>query len=772
MTQTLRGTAVPTELRTFVGRRHEIALLRQRLAGARLVTVVGQGGVGKTRIAGEVARDRRRAFADGVWWCELASTSDSSQLVDLVASRLQIAAGTVDELADQLRSWAALIVLDNCEHLADCCAELAAVVLSRCPEVRFLTTSRQPLEVPGESVFPLGSLTVPARGEDTHAAPADALTLFVERAQQLVPEFTAAAHAQTIGEICMRLDGLPLAIELAAAWLPVLSPPAILARLNEPLRLLTRGSPVDPARHRTLHDSIAWSYELCTDDERRMWRYLSAFAGGFGVEAAEYIAGQLDLAPGRGLDLLAGLVRKSILAHREVDGLDWFYLHLALRDFGLAALAAEDERRRADQILLAFYLDFFERARADWYSPRQPQWLTRFAHERPNVRQALEYTLTTGEHPEAAFGLTTLAFPFWHAQGRSDELRRWLARAIELTTGDDEARMIAELIYAFTLRLRGDADVGRAHVEAVRARSAGASPRTLAAIDLATAVFLPEGPESISLHESFLAYGKTDAFALATTAAPARLALIYDRCLPDAERTRLCIETVIAASESTGEQFERAFLMFGLGANAVLRGDVDRAIELSRESLRLSAEFRPRVQTAHAVETIAVASQQRGDVAYAATLLGVADGLWHLLDRQATWVPQPTADPTTIHAALEVALGAQEFARLRAVGRQMPEADGIRFALAPSATASAGAHRGEVPPVRDGGHHELLTARELEVAKLVAGGLTDREIATQLVISPRTAQGHVQKSLVKLGMTSRTQLALWVADIPRGAAPI
>jgi non-specific serine/threonine protein kinase len=685
-----------------------------------------------------------------------------------MAGHLRVQASSAAALGERIREWKALVILDNCEHLAEDCARLAGTLLDRAPEVRILATSRQPLRVPGEVVFSLAPLSLPtARSHSTHD-PSDAVTLFIDRAERFVPGYDCGPHLATIGEICIRLDGLPLAIELAAAWLPVLSPPAILHRLGQPLELLTQGSPVDVDRHRTLSASISWSYNLCTPDERTLWRHLSSFLGGFGLEEAEFVASLVGVSRERCLDGLAGLARKSVIARQEVDGIDWFRMLVALRDFGLAMLDIEDERRDAYRYLLAFNLDFVQRAAADWYSPRQAEWLARCLRAMPNVRQALEFALTEGNTPEAVFGLTTpLWRGCWLAQGRMDELRRWLERAITSTSVDDEPRLMAVALHAYaTGMVGGGLSTAGPLFDAVRVRAdrVGAV-RVVALVDVGIATLLPNQQEAIPAYESFLAFAENDPQALALSGVPVRLALLYDR-VGDAERASRLISQIVSFSEDCGERFERSYLMFGLGANALGRGDLGLALDASRDHLRLAEGMTLNMQTAHAVETIAAASQLRGEAGYAATLLGVADRMWHTLGTDATAFPQPTADRPGTEGALLKALGSGDFQRDHDRGRELSLEDGIQLAIDPGRSPAQ-----RTVPSTDRARSEAdrspggsLTAREVEVARLVAQGLSDRAIASRLVISPRTAQGHVQKALVKLGLTSRTELALWFTE--------
>src|SRR5215831_2521767 len=313
---------LPAELTSFVGRRGELAEVRRLLASSRLVTLTGVGGVGKTRLALRAAAELRRAFRDGVWLVRLDQLREEALVAEAVAGALglQDRAGYAPAaaLAEYLAGRQLLLVLDNCEHLVDAVAELADLLLRTAAGLRVLATSREALTIDGESVLAVPPLPVPPPGRRLTAAELTrfpAVGLFAERAAQVVPGFAVTeANAAAVAGICARLDGLPLAIELAAARLPVLSAEQIDERLGDRLGLLTAGGRARPARQQTLRASIEWSWELCTRAERLLWARCSVFAGGFELDAAEGICAGRLLAAGDVLELLAALAGKSILA--------------------------------------------------------------------------------------------------------------------------------------------------------------------------------------------------------------------------------------------------------------------------------------------------------------------------------------------------------------------------------------------------------------------------------------------------------------------------
>jgi non-specific serine/threonine protein kinase len=310
---------LPADLTSFVGRREELAELKKLLTRYRHVTLTGIGGVGKTRLALRAAADAAEDFADGVRLVELGEVRDGALLVDVLVAGLGLRSDAampgIDVLVDFLRPRTMLLVLDNCEQIVDATAKLAETVLRGCPDLRILATSRESLGIAGEAVLPLSPLAVPDDPEPTLGGLRgyDAVALFVERAEASVPGFQLTeANRSAVVQICARLDGLPLAIELAAARLKTMSPEQILDRLADRYALLTRGSRRAPTRQQTLRFSVAWSYDLCTPDEQQLWRRLSVFAGSLELEAAEDICGD-ESAPQDVVELLSSLVDKSIL---------------------------------------------------------------------------------------------------------------------------------------------------------------------------------------------------------------------------------------------------------------------------------------------------------------------------------------------------------------------------------------------------------------------------------------------------------------------------
>src|SRR5829696_8030096 len=453
---------LPQDLTSFIGRRTELGEVKRLLSSSRLVTLTGFGGVGKTRLALRAATEALEQFPDGGWLVELGELRDGSLLVDVVAAgvglRDQSATPLRDVLIEFLSTRRLLLVLDNCEQVVDAVAKLSETLLRACPQVRILATSREALAIGGESVLRLAPLAVPEADQDPTISGMpgyDAVALFAERAVAAVPGFELTENNKaTVAKICSRLDGLPLAIELAAARLRAMSPEQILERLVDRYALLTRGSRGAPPRQQTLGWSVGWSYDLCTPAEQQLWGRLSVFAGSFKIEAAEDICGG-DVGPEDVDDLLTALVDKSILIRAESTGPVSFRLLETLRDYGREKIKATSEYPELRRRHLDWYQRLARDAADEWFSARQIEWIKRLDQEMPNLREAVEFSMANS--PEAAAGMAAELSPFWIAHGLVGEGRRWLDQALARTPPEPTYERVEAIYYASVLAsLQGD----------------------------------------------------------------------------------------------------------------------------------------------------------------------------------------------------------------------------------------------------------------------------------------------------------------------------
>ena len=759
---------LPLELTSFVGRRTELAEVKNLLAVSRLVTLTGIGGVGKTRLALRVASNVQRDFADGVWLVELGELHDESLVVGAVAAELGVRDQSSRPLTEILMEFLAtrrlLLVLDNCEQVIDAVAGLAEMLLRMCPQLRILTTSREPLGIGGESVVRVSPLAVPDpdREPSLRGLPRyDALTLFAERAAAAVHDFEITEENKaTVARICQRLEGLPLAIELAAARLRAMSAEQILQRLDDRYMLLTSRSRGAPTRQQTLRWSIDWSYDLCKPLEQKLWGRLSVFAGSFELDAVEEICG-VDLTLEELLDALGSLVDKSILIREEWDAVVHLRLLETLRDYGREKANAAGEY----EVLRRRHRDWYQQLALDaatgWISPRQFEFIDRFDRERPNLREALEYCIADNEGGAAAgLRMATALNHFSLARGLYTESRHWLDCFLALDTGKPTAERI-RAIHADSLltAIQGDLLAATALLEEGRALAEQtADPLAHALLDHADgelALFHDDLPLAAShLEDAFEAYealdGQIDLFL--KVGILHLLGLVYE-LLGETEKPIGYYEKALAISKSQGETVYQSYTLWAMGVAVWRQGDQDRAVALLGQALQLTAQVNDPLTCASCLEVLAWIAAAEPNPRRTAVLMGAAEELGHSVGSVTIVFPTLLRFHDEYEATTRRALGEKAFGTARRHGRLMRMDDAVAFAL------------GRKPPdTTPTGPSVVLTKREREVAELVAQGLTNKQIAAQLVISLRTAQGHVEHILTKLGFTSRAQIAAWVVE--------
>jgi predicted ATPase/class 3 adenylate cyclase len=432
-------TNLPAQRTSFVGRERQVARVKELLRGPGLLTLTGPGGSGKTRLALQAAAELLDEYRDGVFLVELASITDPrlvpSTIADAIGARAEGVRPALDTLKDHVRDREMLLVLDNFEQVSEG-APVTADLLTASPRMRILVTSREPLHVTGEQELAVPPLDLPASGEAP--SPEDltryeAVALFVQRARAVDPAFQLTeANAGAVAELCLRLDGLPLAIELAASRIKLLSPRAILERMERPLDLLT-GGPVDlPARQRTLREAIAWSYDLLDEIERELFRRLSVFAGGWTLETAQAVANPYTELRREALEVLGSLVDQS-LALRMPTSTETvrFRMLETIREFGLERLEAAEEAEATRDRHASFFLELAEAAEPHLRGVEQKRWLDRLEVEHDNIRAAIRRAIDAG-HDEVALRLVGALWRFWHLHGHLDEGRRWAEEVLSL----------------------------------------------------------------------------------------------------------------------------------------------------------------------------------------------------------------------------------------------------------------------------------------------------------------------------------------------------
>ncbi|MFC7448078.1 protein kinase domain-containing protein [Rhodococcus daqingensis] len=755
---------LPVELSTFVGRRTELTEARRLLASSRLVTLTGIGGVGKTRLALRVATKAQRDFGDGVWLVELGELRDGALLADVTAAvlglRPQSTRPTQEVLVDFLAPRELLLVLDNCEQVVDAAAQLSETLLRACPKLRILTTSREALATGGETVLRVPPLTVPDPEESSlRGIPSyDAVTLFLERADAALPGFELTEdNTTTVASICRRLDGLPLPIELAAARLRALSPDQVLRRLTDRYSLLTRGSRGAPTRQQTLRLCIDWSYGLCTPAEQQVWAQLSVFAGTVELDAAEQVC-RLDAQPDGLFDVLASLVDKSILIREDSGTAVRFRMLETLREYGREKVQESGEfadlRRRHRDWYRQLALD----AEAAWISARQLDWIARLDREQPNLREALEFSLTEDADSDSVLAFAAALQPFWFSRGQLSEGRRWFDRALAVRPGTASAVRAKALARSCPLAER-QGDLAAATRMAAEARSLAdqtTDPLAHAFVDFAQGVH--------------------DVFSGDLTQARARLERAYDvfvaqghlysqvlvllhlgwacELQQDTAGALVCHERALAITESHGESVCRSQALWATAVAVWRRGDHDRALRLLQQGLRLTRRRRDPLTTATCLEALAWISSAEGSARRIAVLIGAAQALGQVTGSSTVVFPNLLVFHEECERNARRALGARAFEVAHRDGTSMDLDAAIAFALGEKPEAA--------PSTR--GPSTELTRRERQVADLVAEGLTNKAIAARLVIAQRTTEGHVEHVLAKLGFTSRAQIAAWVVE--------
>lgn len=741
---------LPAQLTEFVGREAELGVIRQALGSARLVTLLGPGGVGKTRLAIQAADKVRRAFADGVRWVELGALRDPALLAQTIVDALGIrdrSARPQQLLADHLRNRQLLLVLDNCEHLLSACAELVSELLHGARELRIITTSREALAIPGEHGVTVAPLPVLETAEHDN----NAITLFAARARDVLPDFSLTeSNLADVHRICSQLDGLPLAIELACARLRVLSASELADRLDHRLRLLTCRNRAAPERHRSLQATADWSFELCDPVERLLWTRTSVFAGSFSLRAAEEVCQDSRLTVDDIVDGIDGLVGKSLLLREEHQGQVRFRMLETLREYGQAKLneaQVSDLRNRH----LSYYVRMVGEATTQWFGEQQQLWCVNLRLEHANLRMAFESSLARGDD-----GTRLIGDPWflWAAGFSFSEHRYWLERALDLEREPSAERARALATLGLVAALQGDREsASRALAEGIRLAEAVGDAFGLAynRHEQGLVAFFGgdfDTSERILL-EALERYEGTGAPLDLLGSLRVHLGLLYTFAGDPHEALRH-FEQLRPQCEEHGERWMQSYAVDGLGLAALMCDDHDAAVAHAMESLRMKQPFDDQIGLSLTTELLAWSEAARGAAERAATLLGAAEVLWESVGMQlygsAHWLDQRTR----FERRARNGLGDKKYESALRRGQGMSRSQVLEFAL------------GELEQ-RDAAHPDApgLSRREAEVAELVADGLTNREIAQKLVISPRTVEGHVEHILDKLGLSRRAQVAQW-----------
>jgi predicted ATPase/class 3 adenylate cyclase/DNA-binding XRE family transcriptional regulator len=682
---------LPVALTSFIGRAREQAEVRAILAEARLVTLTGAGGVGKTRLALTVAAELVDQYADGVWLVELAALAEPGLVPQAVAQvlgvREQSGRSLLATLLDFLQEKHLLLVLDNCEHLIAACANVASVLLRACPHLSMLATSREGLEVAGEQLYRVPSLTLP----DPQQLPIvgrlpdyAAVRLFLERARARQPRFgLTEADAAAVVAICARLDGIPLAIELAAARVTSLSVEAIAARLDDCFRLLTGGTRDALPRQRTLRATLDWSYDLLSEDEQRLLARLSVFAGSWTLKAAEEVGLGNGLEAWEVLDLLGGLVNKSLVQAEEVGSVVRYRLLETMRQYGLEQLAASGEEASVRDRHLAHFLALAEQARLARSRPEQGMWLNRLQQEHDDFRSALAWSTAPAGAAEAGLRLVTALWWFWWMRGYLSEGRRWLESALAASSATPPALRAGTLIILGSLALeQGDTEqAAAAYTESQALCRAVQDSRNLAAslTGLGNLAFTQGDHErAAALLEECLALYRDlhDEEGLANA-----LINLGEVCLArdDFGRAGEMFGESLALCEHLKDQSGMAASVISLGDVMLAQSDHGRAEAHFGRGLALYGALSHKRGVAAALRKLGYVASYRGECGRAARLLGAAEGLRDAIG--ASLLPTEQTNTAQTLASVRAQLGDAAFTAAYAAGRTMTLEESASYAL-------------------------------------------------------------------------------------------
>lgn len=746
---------LPAELTSFVGREPQLAELRRLLRKSRLITLTGPGGAGKTRLALRLASGVLPRYPGGAWFIEAGPLHDWDSVERSIASALGVREANdlplLDSLVSRFTASAALLVIDGAEHLVVACAPIVERLLRGAPALTVIATSREPLGVAGEVVWRTPPLTVPkGSGSTAERAPmSEAVRLFTDRAQLARPGFAIdRTGAAKVGEVCIRLDGLPLAIELAARLVDAMSVDEILARLNDRDKLVGRGRNAVP-RYEPLRRAIDSSFDLLTATEKELFVRLAVFVGGFDAGAAETV-GSMD-----GEDVLPTLMRlidKSLVVAETHRTSRTRYRFLdTIREYALAKIPPVQQALAARRHA-AFFLAFAQKAAAELRLGDQASWLERIEEETPNLRAAFAWH--RAEAPEKLAPMAAPLARYWYVRGKLTEGLEWLDTAIGVTLADDKARLSLLQNRARLRRHRGDYEGARRDAEeCVRvARRLGADLHLLGGLttlgNLSSSLGRWADAEKF-FNESLVCAERTKDPAMVASGLN-NLALV-ESALGRHEQARERILQAVDAAERSGDRILRATIRETAGRIERRRGDRPAARSHYLKALELSSEFEDVLNIADVLDGLALLAVSERDPARALVLAASSTRLRSSMHSEPQHWDQQEVEAGVARARSALGRAAAGAAWRKGEGLGLREA----MAYAVGGPASAG-HR------TDGG--PALTTREMQVATLIAHGLTNGEIAGRLNVAERTSDAHVEHIRNKLGLHTRAQIAVWAHE--------
>jgi predicted ATPase/DNA-binding CsgD family transcriptional regulator len=758
---------LPAEVTSFVGRRQELREVKRLLSTTRLLTLTGSGGTGKTKLALRAAAEMSRGFPDGSWLVLLDSVRDPLLVTQVVFNALgvhDLSAGlSLSALADYLAGKRLLLVLDNCEHLLDACAVLASTLISACPDLQVLATSRQALGVAGEVRMVVPPMSLPAEEDEASVQRllgCDAVWLLTERAAAVSPGFTVdAANAGQVLTLCRKLDGIPLALELAAVRLGSLSLEQLNHGLASELSILGTANRGAEARQQTLEATIGWSYGLLDEKQRLLWARLSVFAGGFTEDAAVAVCADARIPADQVAGLLGALVDKSILKRQlRNGGPPRYWLLETMRQYGLerlteAGATAVTQKRHFDWICGLARL-------AGAWDGRQPETFTCISSERANLWAALDFCGREPGELAAAAEAAQHLMAFWASRGPFGDVRRMLTRLAELAPEGSLPR--ARLLWVAAVMAASQNDYDACALLSDESLRIGTELRDVEVV--AWSLVMAAMPRWVGgdLTGALQQFDSALSLAQLMHLEQAELNLLSTLCgiwiaTGDLDLAIEVGDQALVMSKGRGELWVRGYLLNFLAQANWMRGSREKAEALARQAVVCKHAIDDRNGVTFALGTLAWMAAESGQHVRAATLLGSAQRVRDESSLTLIEVFRPQYEQSV--SLVVKGIGQRSFDAAFARGRAMTIDEGVAFVVA-GEQALRPVSRVKAAPDTE------LTPRQLEIARLIAEDLTNRQIADRLFLSERTVETHITNMLNKLGLNSRVRLSRWLAELP------
>ncbi len=756
-----RSGNLPAEATSFIGRRRELAELRKKLVACRLVSLVGPGGVGKSRLAIRAATDLGRGFSGGAWLVELAEVRDSALVSNAVMAALDLRDQAATEpramVLSYLRDRELLLVMDNSEHLLGAAAELVSAVIRAAPGVRVIATSREPLSVPGEHVVPVPPLELPASDAAeplNQLRQNEAVMLLVERAEAASGKFELTdSNKATVVDLCRRLDGLPLAIELAAVRTRVLSVEQILDRLSDRFGLLTGGGRAALPRHQTLRTTIDWSHDLLEPAERTLLRRLCAFAGRFTLEDVESVCTSNDVPAAQALDLMSSLVDKSLVMKEDVRGLACYRLHETMREYALLKLRGAGEEEAVEGRSTEYYTSRCLLAAVD-AQVRLVEYLAWIDLEIDNIRPVLRRCLVQADHRRGVDLATSLCW-YWATRATTEGVR-WLEELLAAGPDDYATYGWAYFIRGFLAILQGDSasartPLERAVVAAQAARELVLLTHSLSMSSIAANMSGDRAAAGRFIDEAQLVSTRLDDVHATVSVLQARVFNGFFGGDLDAVRSAASEGTRL--SREVGDLYALQMMLMNRGLAELIGGNLVESGPVLEEALRTARQIDDRVGLLYQIGALGCRAAAKNEPRLAARLLGATENLRAEVGGSVNAIVAPFLAQASRSAT--AALGQSRFDAEFNAGTRLSREAAVGLALGEAVSAALEAAHG--------GRSGVLGNREADVARLIAEGMSNKQIGARLFISERTVDSHVHSILNKLGFNSRAQIASWMS---------